>query len=330
MKIKPLTKEQITISIDRLTRFKNPEEKYLRVFKDIITHNLIAPVFSKNDLDKMDYNDLKNYAQEIINYSISLISQNSDNDNRINKLIIENEKRTFYINEQTEKLLDNKIDYENFIKFLQDKNQSLNLQYLKSLALNNDIKKERALQGFKFPVDILLLVEGATEETLLPEFARLCGFDFNKNGVHIIPAGGKNQVVKLYYEYSEQLKIPIFVLFDKDGENNAYEIYPKLRKNDFVYIIKKGEFEDILSEELVKRSLNKALENISIIDEEIVENTGHRVEYLEEIFKKRGMHEFKKVEFSQIVKSALKTSDDLTPEIIEIIDKIKEIKNIKY
>ena len=37
IKIKPLTKEQILISLDRLTRFKNPEIKYLRVFKDIIT-----------------------------------------------------------------------------------------------------------------------------------------------------------------------------------------------------------------------------------------------------------------------------------------------------
>lgn len=330
MKIKPLTKEQITISIDRLTRFKNPEEKYLRVFKDIITHNLITPVFSKNDLDKMDYANLKNYAQEILNYSIDLISKDCDNDYTINHLILEHEKQTFYINEHTEKLIDNKIKYQNFINLIASDNLCLNLEYLKALALNTDIISERSLKNFKYPVEILLLVEGATEETLLPEFASLCGFNFNKNGVHIIPAGGKNQVVKLYYEYSEQLKIPIFVLLDKDGENNANEIYPKLRKNDFVYIIQKGEFEDILSEELVKRALTTALENISIIDEEIVENTGHRVEYLEEIFKKRGMHEFKKVEFSQIVKKELKSSDDLTPEIIEIIDKIKEIKNIKY
>ena len=71
MKIKPLTKEQIIISADRLTRFKEPEIKYLRVYKDIITNNLIEPKYKKTDLDEMDYEELTNYAQKIINYSLA-------------------------------------------------------------------------------------------------------------------------------------------------------------------------------------------------------------------------------------------------------------------
>ena len=70
MKIKPLTKDQLIISADRLTRFKETETKYLRVFKDIILNNLIYPKFKKADLDEMDYEELKNFAQEIINFSI--------------------------------------------------------------------------------------------------------------------------------------------------------------------------------------------------------------------------------------------------------------------
>ncbi len=46
-KVKPLTKEQIIISIDRLTRFKNTEVKYFRVFSDILINNLISPKFKK-------------------------------------------------------------------------------------------------------------------------------------------------------------------------------------------------------------------------------------------------------------------------------------------
>ena len=69
MKIKPLTKEQLTISVDRLTRFKDPEIKYLRVFKDIITNNLIEPKLKKQELDSMDYEDLKNIAEMIFNSS---------------------------------------------------------------------------------------------------------------------------------------------------------------------------------------------------------------------------------------------------------------------
>ena len=45
MKIKPLTKEQILISTDRLTRFKLPEERYLRVFGDIVSWGLLEPVY---------------------------------------------------------------------------------------------------------------------------------------------------------------------------------------------------------------------------------------------------------------------------------------------
>ena len=65
LKIKPLTKEQLIISVDRLTRFKDTETKYLRVFKDIILNNLIEPKFKKIDLDKMDYEQIKILAQEI-------------------------------------------------------------------------------------------------------------------------------------------------------------------------------------------------------------------------------------------------------------------------
>ena len=65
MKIKQLTKEQLIISIDRLTRFKEPDIKYLRVYKDIILNNLIEPKFKKAELDNMDYEEIKNIAEQI-------------------------------------------------------------------------------------------------------------------------------------------------------------------------------------------------------------------------------------------------------------------------
>ena len=55
MKFKKLSEKQIIISIDRLTRFKPTEEKYLRVFKDIIVSNLIEPKIKKAELDCMSY-----------------------------------------------------------------------------------------------------------------------------------------------------------------------------------------------------------------------------------------------------------------------------------
>ena len=52
MKYKLLTEEQILISIDRLTRFKETKQKYLRVFKDILVSNLIEPKLKKTEIEK--------------------------------------------------------------------------------------------------------------------------------------------------------------------------------------------------------------------------------------------------------------------------------------
>ena len=323
MKIKPLTKEQIIISIDRLTRFKSTEIKYLRVFKDIVVHNLLSPNFSKSELDNMDYMLLKNYAQEVFNFSVKKIIGKNSEDKSINEKLLEYESNIFKTNENILKLLDNSIDYKNCLSLINEDSPA-NLQWFKNIT-SEDIQKLRQIKGFRFPIEKVVLVEGATEELLLPEFAKLCDYDFDKNGVYIMPAGGKNQVVKIYYDLSEVLKLPIFVLLDKDGFNNAKEISYRQREKDKVHIIACGEFEDLLSKKLVEETLNEALENISEISENISEYEGHRVEYLEEIFKHRGMHEFKKVEFSQMIKKHIKSKSDLTNEIIEIIDKIKNI-----
>ena len=325
LKIKPLTKEQIILSIDRLTRFKPTEAKYTRVFKEIILHNLISPCFNKNNLENMHYEDIKNFAQEILNYSINKINDKNTKDYSINKKLFEYELSIFYNDEKVKSLLDNKIDYSSFIEFVTEDSPN-NLKWLKALSQETSIKKEREIKSFKFPIEIVVLVEGATEEILLPEFAHLCDFDFDKNGVYLIPAGGKNQVVKLYYELSEILKLPIFVLFDKDGIENAREIQLKLRPKDKVYIIESGEFEDILSKDLVKRTLNYEFQNISETGADIIEEPGHRVKYLEDIFKNRGLHEFKKVEFAQALKANIIPANDLTFEIKFIIEQIKNLK----
>ena len=106
LKIKPLTKEQLIISIDRLTRFKETETKYLRVFKDIIVTNLIEPKIKRHELDEIDYEDIKNYAEEIINSSVA----NTQNDLQINQNLFEYENSVFNLSKNTQTLLKNKIN----------------------------------------------------------------------------------------------------------------------------------------------------------------------------------------------------------------------------
>ena len=326
MRIKPLTKEQILISIDRLTRFRFTESKYVRVYTDLITHNLLEPVYSKSDIEHMDYKTLRKYGQDILNYSIKELTGENSSDLTINKKIYKYENSVAFLDENMQWLVKNSIDYQSCISFIDD-NSVPNLRWLKALSESSDILQMRKTKGFLFPVEIVVLVEGITESTLLPEFAKLAGFDFDKNGVFVLPAGGKNQVVRIYYELYNQLKLPIYVLFDKDGVRNSKEIEMKLRKNDKIHIISCGEFEDALPKDLVERTLNNELKNISVTDINIKEEQGHRVKYLEEIFKHRGMHEFKKVEFAQMIRGNISSKADLTPEIARIIEEIKNLKS---
>ena len=322
VKVKPLTKEQLTISIDRLTRFKNPEVKYLRVFGELITNNLIQPKYKKSDIEKMDSEEVKNLAELIINYSLENLGLPKDEDYIINQRLYDYEKSVYIISENIEKFLKNKINYKAFVTLI-DESSPKNLKWLKALGSPMDIKQERFKNSLRFPVEKVVIAEGATEETLLPEFAKRCGYDFDKEGIYVLSAGGKNQVVKLYYRLVDSLKLPIFVLLDKDAKENLEEIKPKLRPIDKIHLLACGEFEDLLPLELVQRTLDYQLNNISMMEKEMLNAPEPRVKILEEVFKTRGMHEFKKVEFAQMVKKNIKTNADISDEICEIINEIK-------
>lgn len=321
-KVKPLTKSQIIISIDRLTRFKNTETKYLRVFKDILTQNLIEPKFKKTDLEKMDYSELRNWAEFVINYSLEMAGLTLENDYLINQRLLNYENSVFENNKNVQELLNNKINYKACLSYIDEKSPK-NLLWLKNLEISSDIRKSRFDNSLRFPVEKVVIAEGATEETLLPEFAKRCGYDFDKEGIYVLSAGGKNQVVKLYYQLVESLKLPIFVLLDKDAKENLEEIQPRLRDIDKIHLLDCGEFEDLLPIKLVERTLDYELKNISMLEKEKMNEDIPRVKFLEEVFKTRGMHEFKKVEFAQMVKKNIKHEEDISPEVVEIIDEIR-------
>ena len=182
-KVKPLTKEQILISLDRLTRFKFTEEKYLRVFKDIILSNLIYPKFKRQELDVMDYAAMAELAAYIINISLKEDSIDEQQDFLINKELKSYENYLFNLDNEVQKLLDNKINYAAALNLIDDTAAPLNLKWLKSLASGCDTRQMRNLHALRFPLEKVIICEGITEEILLPEFARLLGYDFDKNGV---------------------------------------------------------------------------------------------------------------------------------------------------
>lgn len=313
---KPLTNEQILISIDRLTRFKPTEEKYLRVFKDIIISNLLYPKYKRQELDDMDYGQLTKLADYV--FEISLGNAKSLD---INKKLEVYESSVFKLDVNSKRLLDNNINYEEAIKLI-DESSPINLRWLKSLESSTNLSEMRQLHALRFPVQKLVICEGLTEEILLPEFAKLLGYDFDCNGVYVLSAGGKNQVVKLFYKMVDLLNIPVFVLLDNDALENSQEIETKLRPMDKIYLLKSGEFEDILPVDLVEKTLIYATENISLPAVDCIEK-GHTVEFLEDFFKHRGLHEFKKAEFAEMVKENLSSTAEVSDEIKSVIKAIE-------
>ena len=343
MKYKKLTKEQIIISLDRLTRFKNTREKYLRVFSDILISNLIEPRLKKSEIEKNEFSLLSEYVSEIFNNSVSyLLSPNptllQPGNELINVFLCNYENSVFKNDNDTQKLLNNKIDYWGAINLIPE-DCTVNLKWLKEMTviLNSfqhltdlELQKQadkipkqvRNNKKVKFPIEEVILVEGITEEILLPVFAKFLGYDFYAKGVQIIAAGGKNQVVKMYYKLASELKIPIFVLLDKDAEENINQIKPKLRTDDRIHLVSCGEFEDLLPKSLIVKTVNAHFKNFLSISEADLDADMPTAKILEEIFKRKGLHEFKKAEFSKLVSDNITTEADISEEIKDIIKEL--------
>ena len=320
MKFKKLSKDQIIISIDRLTRFKPTGEKYYRVFEDILTTALIEPQYKKSDIKKLEPSLLRDMAVEIFNSSLNSCK---NDDFSVNKKLYEYENSLFKNSDDVKILLDNKLDFVSAVMMVSDDTKVLNLKWLKHLVSGESLCESREIDKLQFPIEKVVIAEGITEEILLPEFARLCGFDFDENGVKIIAAGGKNQVVKLYYKLCDELKCPIFVLLDKDAQTNEYSINSKLRQCDKVYLLDSGEFEDLLPSDLIIRTINNEFKNFITVNSSDLNTGESTVKTLEEIYKEKGLHEFKKAEFAQRIKQQLFSLSDVSSELCKIIEEIK-------
>ncbi len=324
MKFKNLSKEQILISVDRLTRFKNTKEKYLRVFSDILIECLIEPKFKKSDILNMDYGEITQIAEEIINTGLSEINCRIKPNYDINYIIKNYENSIYYNDNEIQKFLNNKINFNAVIDLIA-KDSSINLLWLKCLIENytmHDLKFLREAYVLKYPIEKVILAEGITEEILLPEFSKYLGKDFNKNGVQIIAAGGKNQVVKMYYKLINEIKLPIYILLDKDAEENINQIKPKLRKTDKIHTVTCGEFEDLLPKSLIIKTINKHFENFLTVSETDLISDLPTAKVLSELFRLKGLHEFKKADFAKLVRDNINEPSDISEEIKNIINEL--------
>ena len=269
----------------------------------------------------MDYQKIKDIAVQIFNASFDIVNK----DLSVNQKLRIYENSTFENDENVQKLLDNELDYNSALSLVDDDCDVLNLKWLKSLKFDDDMNITRQKYSLLYPIKTIVIAEGITEEILLPVFANLLGYNFDQNGIQILSAGGKNQVVKMFYQYVEELKIPIFVLLDNDAKPNSLEIVPRLRNCDKIHLLEHGEFEDALPVKLIERTLKYATENISELPITHPDSSDRMVHYLEDFFKKRGTHEFKKAEFALMVKENICGLEDISDEFKKVIEELKAL-----
>lgn len=338
LKIKNLKAEQILTAFDRLTRFKPTEDKYLRVFKELVKNNLLEPKLNKKQIDALEYVQLRDYAQYIINASLEALGYELGDDYIINLRLFDAEKKIFDFNENVKNLLINNINYMAILPLINEKSP-INLRWMKELATSMDVLESRRKKKLRFPLEKVVLTEGITEEILLPEFAKICGHDFDENGVAVISAGGKNQVVKYFYEICETLKIPVYILLDGDAVESLEELKPKLRLFDKIHLVKSGggkcignspnatgeggEFEDLLPIMLITKTINNLPNNdYKAKNSEFVQELP-MAQILENFFKQQGLGEFSKADFARAVRENISCKADVCAEIKTIINEIR-------
>lgn len=336
---KLIDKDDILISLDRLTRFKNPSDKFRRVYADILTKYLLVPKLSKKQLDLMNSKEINKLIEPIWNDSVRELFGNCENSSSLFSLIKSIDENIFVINDgETSLLMSAKLQINSiFEKHHFGEKTPQNLLLFKKLYEALCIRKNNTQNVFKnaiairkknklkFPISTLILAEGITEEILLPKFAKKCGYDFNVNGVCVLGAGGKSKVSKTYLEYKNKLKIPVIILLDYDAKEIYLQIKKNLKKKDKIILINKGEFEDILPKSLIKRAINSSFYDIDPVRIRDLAKEQSMCETLHEIYKKRGIGEFQKAHFAKILADTIRYKNDVSAEIAAIVAEIKSI-----
>mgnify|MGYP003291275665 CR=1 FL=1 len=319
MKFKPIPDDYLITILDRLTRFEPANIRYNRVFDDIINK------FSINIKAK----DLTIEEKITLVESIFNNSFEQNNDFYINDVLKELEEKYFVFNLESYQYLSARLNLSSIINKIDSKKElPKNVKWLKEISKNKtELTKEREKKSLLYPIEKIILCEGQTEYTLLETMFKMFDIDLNKLGFMTIPAGGKNQVARKYYQMIEYTKLPFFILLDKDALAIKELIEPKLRPIDRIYLIKSGEFEDLIPKKILQNTINTVHSSDfnCIFDDFNDEET--MVNNLENIYKKYGFGEFKKARFAlqlkeYIIKNCQK-NDFLDSEIVDIIENLK-------
>ena len=174
----------------------------------------------------------------------------------------------------------------------------------------------------------ILLVEGPTEQIVIPHLARCLNLDFDARRIMLVPSGGANQVLRRYLNFRELVSIPINCLLDGDVAQYAEAISEHLRDQDELFSLVSGEIEDVFSREQLTCIANSYIQlhkessvDAPVLIDEIGEEASNR-EVLERLWRRRNWGSFDKIGFAQATTKSITSASEVPGELRQIIEKI--------
>jgi hypothetical protein len=193
---------------------------------------------------------------------------------------------------------------------------------------NLEEKKARSNLPGGFLPERILLVEGPTEQIVIPHLARCLNLDLDARRIMLVPSGGANQVLRRYLNFRELVSIPINCLLDGDVAQYAEAISEHLRDQDELFSLDSGEIEDVFSREQLTQIANSYIQlhkessvDAPVLIDEIGEESSNK-EVLERLWRRRNWGSFDKIGFAQATTKSITDASEVPGELRQIIEKI--------
>ena len=196
-------------------------------------------------------------------------------------------------------------------------------------AFDDTLKEHRASLPAEFLPELLILVEGQSEEILLPRFGELKGLDFCENAVYVKSCGGAKQVVRQYLNLRDILALPIVSILDADVVEEAEILKESLRDEDRLLVLTNGELEDSFEPAAFIKMINEyigATGSTAFLPVDRLKTGESRVKQMTQFWRRNKLGSFDKIEFAQVVSQKLE-SFDVPREFSTLIDTIRESTN---
>lgn len=174
----------------------------------------------------------------------------------------------------------------------------------------------------------VVIVEGLSEQYILPIYAKVLGSNLDMENVSVVSAGGKGPIDRLVRVF-DGFNIPVYIWFDGDKDNTKSSIKRKTLELLEMF----GDPVDNIEEVTTKVADNFAvlenkLENLLVEEIENYETLANDASEQIMPIGKPLRHRYMALEIAKEVKEGTKTAEDVVPPTIQsIVKKISELES---